>query len=281
MAFILFLGAGSDIATALEREYARAGYDLYLAGRNGEEMGQLAQDLEVRYRICSVPLVFDVTDTASHESFYLQLEPKPIGVVCAVGHLGDQGKGQEDFAEARRILETNFLGCVSILEVVARDMEKRREGFIVGISSVAGDRGRAGNYLYGAAKAGLTAFLSGLRGRLHPSGVQVLTVKPGFVRTKMTEHMDLPGLLTAEPEEVAKAIFQAQRTGKPSIYTKGSMADDYGGGSSSAGEYFLQNEEINLQLMARWSSKMKVPRVRKNFTVLRLRGATSRGESTK
>jgi decaprenylphospho-beta-D-erythro-pentofuranosid-2-ulose 2-reductase len=221
MAFVLFLGAGSDIAMALEREYARAGFDLYLAGRNGEEMGRLAPDLEVRFRVRAVPLVFDVMDTASHEAFYRRLEPKPIGVVCAVGYLGDQGKGQEDFAEARKIIETNFVGCVSILEVVAGDMEKRREGFIVGISSVAGDRGRAANYLYGSAKAGFTAFQSGLRGRLHPSGVQVLTVKPGFVRTKMTEHMDLPGLLTAEPEEVARTIWRAQRAGKRSIYTKG------------------------------------------------------------
>jgi len=221
MAFVLFLGAGSDVATALERQYARAGFDLYLAGRNGEEMGRLAQDLEVRFRVRAVPLQFDVRDTASHESFYRRLDPNPIGVVCAVGYLGDQGKGQEDFAEARRILETNFVGCVSILDVVAADMEKRREGFIVGISSVSGDRGRASNYLYGSAKAGFTAFLSGLRGRLHRSGVQVLTVKPGFVRTKMTEHIVLPGLLTAEPEDVARAIFRAQRAGKRSIYTKG------------------------------------------------------------
>lgn len=221
MAFILFLGAGSDIAAALEREYARAGFDLYLAGRNDEEMRCLAQDLEIRFQVRAVPLSFDVTDTASHEAFYRRLEPNPIGIVCAVGYLGDQGKGEEDFAEARRILETNFVGCVSILEIAAADLEKRGEGFIVGISSVAGDRGRAANYLYGSAKAGFTAFLSGLRGRLHKSGVQVLTVKPGFVRTKMTEHLILPGLLTAEPEKVARAIFQAQRAGKPLIYAKG------------------------------------------------------------
>lgn len=220
MAFVLFLGAGSDIATSLEREYARAGFDLYLAGRNDEEIRRLAQDLEVRFRVRAVPLMFDVTDTASHEAFYRQLQPAPVGVVCAVGTLGDQRKGQEDFAEARKILETNFVGCVSILEIAGADLERRREGFIVGISSVAGDRGRATNYLYGSAKAGFTAFLSGLRGRLHTSGVQVLTVKPGFVRTKMTEHLDLPGLLTAEPEEAARAIFQAQRAEKHVVYAK-------------------------------------------------------------
>jgi len=220
MAFVLFLGAGSDIATALERGYAHAGFDLYLAGRSVEEMRRLAQDIEVRFRVHAVPLVFDVTDTTSHELFYSQLSPKPIGVVCAVGYLGDQEKGQEDFAEARKILETNFVGCVSILEIVAADLQKRKEGFIIGISSVAGDRGRAANYLYGSAKAGFSAFLSGLRVRLHDYGAQVLTVKPGFVRTKMTGHLELPGFLTAEPEEVARAILRAQRGGKASIYAR-------------------------------------------------------------
>jgi hypothetical protein len=221
MAFVLFLGAGSDIAMALEREYARAGFDLYLAGRNGEEMRRLSLDLEVRFRVRAVPLVFDVTDTALHEALYQKLDPKPYGVICAVGYLGEQKKGQEDFKEARRILETNFLGCVSILEIAAGDLEKRRDGFIIGISSVAGERGRAANYLYGSAKAGFTTFLSGLRGRLHPSGVQVLTVKPGFVTTKMTEHLELPGLLTAAPDEISRAIFHAQRSRKTVIYTKG------------------------------------------------------------
>lgn len=220
MAFVLFLGAGSDIAVALEREYARNGFDLYLAGRDGVEMQRLAQDLDIRFRVRAIPLHFDVTNTTSHETFYRQLEPKPLGVVCAVGYLGCQGKGQENFVEARGIIETNFVGCVSILEVIAGDLEKRREGFIVGISSVAGDRGRAANYLYGSAKAGFTAFLSGLRCRLYTSGVQVLTVKPGLVKTRMTEGMELPEMLTAQPVDVARDIYKAQCKGNNVLYTK-------------------------------------------------------------
>ena len=221
MAHVLFLGAGSDIARALEREYARAGMDLYLAGRDQDEMRRIATDLAVRYPVAAKPIDFDITDTGSHPAFYAGLDPKPFGVICAAGYLGDQSAAQERFDEARRIVETNYLGWLSILNVVANDFEKRRSGFIVGISSVAGDRGRAANYIYGSAKAGFSAYLSGLRGRLSASDVQVLTVKPGFVRTKMTEGLPLPDRLTAGPDEAAKAIFDSQRKGRDVLYVSG------------------------------------------------------------
>jgi len=134
--------------------------------------------------------------------------------------LGDQTKAQEDFQEARRIVETNFLGAVSILEIVGRDFARRGHGFIIGISSVAGERGRQSNYLYGAAKGALTIYLSGLRNRLHKHGVRVITVLPGFVRTKMTGHLDLPEKLMAEADEVAEDIYAAYKKGKEIVYTK-------------------------------------------------------------
>lgn len=115
---------------------------------------------------------------------------------------------------------TNYTGVVSLINIIANDFERRRSGFIVGISSVAGDRGRKSNYLYGSAKAAFTAYLSGLRNRLYEAQVHVLTVKPGFVATKMTEGMDLPEKLTAQPDEVASDIFQAQQKGKNVLYTK-------------------------------------------------------------
>lgn len=220
MAYILFLGARSDIAKAVSHEYAKKGFDIYLAGRNLEELNGDKADLEIRHKTLVTVLLFNATDYISHKDFYDRLEPKPIGTVCAVGYLGDQKKAEEDFTEAAKIIETNYTGCVSILNIIARDLEKRREGFIIGISSVAGDRGRGGNYIYGSAKAGFTAYLSGLRNRLHKSHVQVLTVKPGFVNTKMTAHLKLPPKLTAEPEEVAKDIFNAQQKGKDILYTK-------------------------------------------------------------
>ena len=134
-----------------------------------------------------------------------------------MGYLGDQTKGQNDWEEARRILETNFTGCVSALNIVANYFESRRTGFICAVSSVAGDRGRQSNYLYGAAKAGLSAYLQGLRNRLFRANVKVITVKPGFVDTHMT--YGRPGLvLLASPESVAKGIFRAVATGKDVVY---------------------------------------------------------------
>lgn len=220
MSYVLILGAGSDIAKALIKKYAQNKFDIYLAGRNWEELNKDANDLQIRYGINAKPVYFDALDYNSHRGIYDSLEQKPIGVICAVGYVGDQQKGQNDFWETHKIINTNYLGCVSILDIVANDLESRKEGFIVGISSVAGDRGRQSNYIYGSAKAGFTAYLSGLRNRLYKSNVHVLTVKPGFVATKMTRDMKLPEKLTAQPEEVANDIYNAQQKKKDIIYTK-------------------------------------------------------------
>jgi len=220
MSIILIIGAKSDIAQALAREYAKRGYDLLLTGRNIETLKPFGDDLKIRYNCEANFAELDVLNYTSHQTFYDSLEEKPEGVIIAAGYLGDQKLAEKDFDEARKILDTNYTGAVSILNIIATDFEVRKSGFIVGISSIAGDRGRGSNYFYGSAKAGFSAYLSGLRNRLYPSNVQVLTVKPGFVDTKMTRGMDLPGALTAQPEEVAADIFNAQQKGKDVIYTK-------------------------------------------------------------
>jgi decaprenylphospho-beta-D-erythro-pentofuranosid-2-ulose 2-reductase len=133
----------------------------------------------------------------------------PDTVVCVVGELGEQARAEVDLGHARVVMRTNFEGPALLLGVLAERFLTRGSGTLVGVSSVAGDRGRASNYVYGAAKAGFTAFLSGLRNRLAGKGVRVVTVKPGFVRTRMTAGMKLPPLLTAEPDEVGRAIFAA------------------------------------------------------------------------
>ncbi len=218
---VLILGANSYVAYALARKLAQAEKaNLYLASRDLELLQKKAQDLHLRYQVQAVPLFFEARDYASHGDFYRQLHPKPDGVVLALGYLGDQARSQADFHEARKILETNLLGAVNILEIVAADFASRRRGFIIGISSVAGERGRQSNYMYGAAKGGLLVYLSGLRNRLAQDQVRVITVLPGFVRTKMTEHLELPEFLLAEPEEVAEDIYQAYLRGKDVIYSK-------------------------------------------------------------
>jgi short-subunit dehydrogenase len=131
----------------------------------------------------------------------------------------DQKEAEKDWNLAYQMFSVNYVGAASILEIAAADMEKQGKGTIIGISSVAGDRGRGSNYLYGSAKAGFTAYLSGLRNRLFSSGVHVLTVKPGFVYTAMTAHLPLPKPLTAQPHQVAKDIFRAAQKQKNVIYT--------------------------------------------------------------
>ena len=220
MGYILIIGAKSDIARALARQYAENGYDLYLAARQAGSLEPLAQDISVRFGRKVRCAELDMLDFDNHQAFYDSLEEKPLGVISAVGYLGDQEKAQSDFVEARTILDTNYTSVVSMLNIIADDFAARRSGFIVGISSVAGDRGRKANYLYGSAKAALTTYLSGLRNRLHDHKVRVLTVKPGFVNTRMTKGMDLPEKLTAEPEEVAKAIFTAQQGNRNELYCR-------------------------------------------------------------
>lgn len=217
---VLILGANSDIGLALAHRFAgAAGTDIYLASRDRDEMEKNEVDLSVRYRVAVKSYYFDATDYGSHAAFYSQLDPKPDVVVLAFGYLGEQAKGQEDFDEAKRILDTNLTGAMSILELVAADFEARKSGTIIVLSSVAGERGRKTNYLYGAAKGGLTTYASGLRNRLFAAGVRVLTVLPGFVRTKMTRGMPLPQALTANPDQAAAEIFRAYRR-RDVIYTK-------------------------------------------------------------
>jgi short-subunit dehydrogenase len=191
-----------------------------LASRDLELLDKQARDLEIRFQVKARPVYFDALDFSSHAGFYGSLDPKPDLVVLAFGYLGDQKRAQEDFAEAQRIISVNFVGVVSILEIIARDFEVRGHGSIIGISSVAGERGRQSNYLYGAAKGAMALYLGGLRNRLHPRGVRVLTVLPGFVATKMTEHLDLPELLLTTPAEVSEDIYRALMRGREIVYSK-------------------------------------------------------------
>ena len=218
---LLILGANSEVAYAVAKKFAqKEKAHLLLASRDLNLLEKRAQDLRIRYQVGADPLYFDATDYPYHANFYESLKQKPDGVVLAFGYLGDQARAQEDFDEAKKIIEINLLGAVSILEIIARDFERRGHGFIIGISSVAGERGRQSNYHYGAAKGGLIVYLSGLRNRLNKRRIQVITVLPGFIHTKMTEHLELPEKLLAQTEEVASDIYQAYKKGKDIIYTK-------------------------------------------------------------
>lgn len=218
--FVLIIGAKSDIGKELAIIYAQNNYNLYLVGRNIEELELFKNEIKKKYD-CEVILKnFDNTNFNMHQDFYNTLSPKPYGVIVSSGYMNTQIICEQHFNETLQTINTNYIGVVSILNIIANDMEQKKEGFIIGISSVAGDRGRQNNYIYGSSKAALTNYLSGLRNRLYKSNIQVLTVKPGFVNTKMTKQLKLPKLLTIQPKEAAQQIFEAQQAKKDTIYIK-------------------------------------------------------------
>jgi len=204
---VLILGATSAIATATASAFAARGYSLFLASRDEEELQRIASDLRLRYGVEVRHGLFDAEATDTHEAFFNSViadKPDLSGVVLAFGYLGDQHASRE-FKAGAKVIAINFTGAASILSHCAKYFEALQRGFIIGISSVAGDRGRQSNYVYGAAKGALSLYLQGMRNRLQASGVRVITIKPGFVDTAMTYGM--PGLfLVASPRSIGEHI---------------------------------------------------------------------------
>lgn len=218
---ILILGANSDIAIAIARKFASHNYNLLLAGRSLNPLKKLQNDFAIKYNVVVDIVDFDAGDFESHKAFLNNLPYIPPITICSFGYLGVQELAERQIEETSKIINSNYTGAVSILNHVSNYYESQKKGIIVGISSVAGDRGRQSNYIYGSAKAGFSAYLSGLRNRLYKHKCHVLEVKPGFVATKMTEGLDLPAPLTATPEQVASKIFAGVRNGSNVIYVLG------------------------------------------------------------
>jgi decaprenylphospho-beta-D-erythro-pentofuranosid-2-ulose 2-reductase len=220
MATVLILGATSDIGCALARKYASKGYAVQLAGRNLPQLNSISADISIRYGVACSVHKFDALDFDGHSAFYDALPVKPDSTICVMGYMQDNEISMLHAEETLRTIHTNYSGAVSVLNIVAADYRQRKKGSIIGISSVAGERGRQSNFIYGSAKAGFSAYLSGLRNLLYHHGVHVMTVLPGFVNTQMTEHLALPQLLTAQPMEVANQIFVAAEKRKNVLYVK-------------------------------------------------------------
>ncbi len=216
---MLILGAKSDVGEAIAYTFAKNKYNIFLAARQAEVLEPTVKDLEIRYSVKAQYLEFDALDFEHHAQFYAELPVRPDIVVNVFGLLGSQEQAQQDFHHAHTIIDVNYTGGVSILNIVANDMESRGGGTIIGISSVAGERGRKSNYIYGSAKAAFSTYLEGLRHRLYGKGVHVMTVKPGFIRTQMTAGLPLPTPVTAEPQQVATWIYNAYVKKKNTIYT--------------------------------------------------------------
>jgi decaprenylphospho-beta-D-erythro-pentofuranosid-2-ulose 2-reductase len=208
---VVIWGATSAIAHAVSREYAKKGANLHLVGRNEERLITLSKDLR-SYGAGRVSFgVGDLSRVESHpvlvEEARNLLQSLDVSLV-AYGILGSQERALGDWGHAEEILLTNFNSTASLCLEISKVLRRQKSGVLAVIGSVAGDRGRQSNFIYGSAKAGLHAFLAGLRNRLYPEGVHVLTIKPGFVNTPMTSAFK-KGLLWAEPQSIAPVIVRA------------------------------------------------------------------------
>lgn len=221
MKHVLIIGASSAIAEACARTWAQQGHKLFLAARNAQQLQAIEADLRTRGAAHVGHAVFDALAFDSHVTL-LDTASTAMGgldtVLIAHGTLSDQERAQRDNAYALREIETNGTSVVSIMGLCAERLAPQGHGCIAVISSVAGDRGRQSNYVYGSAKALVSAFASGLRQRLTPLGVNVLTIKPGFVDTPMTASFK-KGALWAQPAQVARDITRAVDRGQGELYT--------------------------------------------------------------
>jgi len=217
---ILVIGATSAIAQETLKPFAAEGAALFLVARNAEKLAMVKDDLLVRGAKQVETRTQDANALDQHPALLQDAINTLDGLdvlLMAHGTLPDQKTAQTSVETTLQEIQTNFISAVSLLTLVANHMEAQRRGAIAVISSVAGDRGRGSNYIYGAAMAGKTAFLAGLRNRLAKSGVSVLTVKPGFVDTPMTAEVPKNALF-ADPADVGAAIYAAMKAGKNEIY---------------------------------------------------------------
>ena len=220
MATALILGATSDIGVSIAKKFASEKYDIQLAARKPEQLKPLESDIRIRYNVNCSSLAFDALQYDSHARFFNSLQPKPEVSICVFGILDDEEGAFDDWYLTERMINTNYTGAVSILNVIAKYYISQKKGVIIGISSVAGDRGRASKLIYASAKAAFTTYLAGLRNKCYKEHVHVMTVQPGFVYTKMTENQPLPKSITSTPSQVADIIYNAYLKKKNIIYVK-------------------------------------------------------------
>lgn len=217
---ILILGASSAIARGIAKSFAQEGHQLYLAARDLDDLKRTSTDLKVRYGINCFYGNFEALDFSQHP-FFIQEAIQTLdgldGVVVAFGHLTNPQSSIE-FAECQKIIDVNLTAAISVINLVTDYfLQQKQPGFVIGISSVAGDRGRAENYVYGAAKAGFTTYLQGLRQRLFSNKIRIITVKPGYVDTPMV--YGRPDVMfAANPEKVGATIARSLKRSRNVFY---------------------------------------------------------------
>ena len=219
---VLIIGATSAIATACARIWATQGAHLFLVARDPSKLELLAGDLGIRGAESVATFQLRAEDTAAH-SVMCDAAVEALGqldiALIAHGTLPDQPACEADAGLALREFATNGTSVIALLTILANQFERQRSGALAVITSVASDRGRPSNYVYGSAKAAVSAFCEGLRARLFKLGVSLTEIRPGFVATPMTQGLPLPAALVVEPEVVAKQIVAAIDRRADLLYT--------------------------------------------------------------
>ena len=216
---VVVLGATSGIALEVQRQLARRGCELLLVGRSAQRLAQLQEDLAVRGARQVVTYAAELACVQQHAAifdFARRTFPDFDTVLLAYGSMRNQEDSETSVDALLEELQVNFVSATAILTLFAAEFEGRRTGCLAAITSVAGDRGRRSNYVYGSAKGALSLFLQGLRSRLHPAGVSVITIKPGPVQTAMTDHLPNAARF-ADPEQVARQIVRALERRSPDV----------------------------------------------------------------
>ena len=217
--YVLIIGAKGDIAKEIAKVYASNGFNLILSGRKITELEEFCKELE-ELSIKVILKELDITKFDTFSEFISTLDPFPFGLIIATGFNPDNLVSSTDTNKFLEVNAVNYIGPILFINQIKDKISTLNNSFIIGISSVAGERGRQKNYIYGSAKSGFSTYLSGLRQDLNSTKTNVITVHPGFVRTKMTENIKTIGFLTALPSQIALDIFKGQQSNKSIIYTR-------------------------------------------------------------
>lgn len=207
---VLILGANSDVAKQCIKQYIEKGFSVIAASRNIQSLEEFVQQSNLQSKVTI--LSFDSVNFDSHQKFYDELPIKPHIVVYAAGFLVDNEKALRDFKGAQQMMLVNYMGAVSILNIIATDQNNKNLERIIGLSSLSGVRGRKSNFVYGSTKAAFTTYLAGLRQELASRNIKVNALVIGYIRTKINEGLQLNESLMMEPDYVAKFIVNARNS---------------------------------------------------------------------
>ena len=217
---VLILGAKSQLSKSIARKFSDKGFNLVLAGRNISSLTNFSKEIKSKNNINCILQELDILNKNDHDNFFKNIKDVPDIVICVVGLMQKQNSDQELENEIDLVIKTNYLMPVIFIEkIINKSKNSKSEKTIIGISSVAGERGRASNYIYGSSKSGFTEYLSGLRQKFSKTNINIITIKPGYIRTKMTENISGPDFLFSSTESVANLIYQSYTKKKLVVYT--------------------------------------------------------------